>query len=157
MEENPNVEENLNIEENPNMKKNLHMDKKKKTIVLAGIAVILVIVLAVIVNVSNDTFFQDLISETLDKYPYTIGLGCANDGSYMYYKLNPNIPGFLSWDDSLGALKYINQKLGFTPALYEKMVNTTSDMGTQTDSNSKFEATWTYSSESGLYIIYERN
>lgn len=157
MEELPNMEENPNIEETHHMEKNFHMDKKKKVMILAGIAVILVIVLVVIMSFSKDTFFQDLIGETLDKYPYTIGLGRANDGSYMFYELNPHIPGFLSWDDSLGALKYINQKLGFTPALYEKMVNTTSEMGVQTDSNSKFEVTWTYSSESGLYVIYERN
>ncbi len=159
MEENLYVEDNPNIEETPNRKNNLHMNKKKKVIVLAGITVILVIVLAVIGSISTDTFFQDLLSETLDEHPYTVGLGCANDGSYMIFSINPNIPAYktLGLKDTLGALKYINKELGFTPALYEKMVNTTSEMGVQIDSNSKFEVTWTYSSESGLYVIYERN
>lgn len=113
-------------------------------------------------SASNDTFFEDLVTETLVKYPDTVGLGHATDGSYLKFSLNPNIPyyktfGNYALDDALSALKYINQKLGFTPALYERMINTTPQMGTQIDSNSKFEVTWTYSSESGLYVIYERN
>ena len=98
----------------------------------------------------------------LDLYPYTLGLAHALDGSYLKYELNPNIPGFTTlgdraWDDALGALKHINKEPGFSPALYEKMTKTTEDMDVQTDSNKKFEVTWSYSSESGLYIIYERN
>lgn len=139
------------------------MDKRKKIVLIIIGAVLAVTLIGIVVNGSlNDTFFEDLISETLDLYPYTLGLGHALDGSYLKYALNPNIPGFTTlgnyaWDDALGALKHINQELGFSPALYEKMINTTEEMGVQTDSNKKFEVTWSYSSESGLYIIYERN
>lgn len=136
------------------------MEVKKKIMMIVGIVVILAILAVIVYNVSRDTFFHDLVTETLDRYTYTVILSVANDGSYMEYKLNPNAPGFLDdlmWDDCLGALKFINGELGFSPALYNKMVNTTSDMGVQTDSNSKFKATWSYSSTDGLDIIYERN
>ena len=139
------------------------MDNRKKIILIVAGVVLVVALIGMMVNRSlNDTFFEDLITETLDLYPYTLGLGHALDGSYLKYDLNPNIPGFTTlgdraWDDALGALKHINKELGFTPALYEKMTKTTEEMGVQTDSNKKFEVTWSYSSESGLYIIYERS
>jgi len=139
------------------------MDKQKRIILIIVGIVLAVALIGIIVNSSlDDTFFEDLISETLELYPYTLGLGHANDGSYLKYDLNPNVPGFTAlgdhaWDDALGALKHINKELGFSPALYEKMTKTTEEMGVQTDSNEKFEVTWSYSSESGLYIIYERN
>lgn len=136
------------------------MDKKKKVIIIAAIAVILALILVIVCDASKDTFFDDLVCETLDKYPYTMSLSVADDGSYMRYKINPSLPGFLEdlmWDDCLSSLEYINNELGFSPALYTKMINTSPSMGVQTDSNSKFKATWTYSSEDGLEIIYERN
>lgn len=139
------------------------MDKRKKIVLIIIGTVLAVTLIGIMVNSSlKDTFFEDLITETLDLYPYTLGLWHALDGSYLKYDLNPNIPAFttlgdLAWDDALGALKHINEELGFSPALYEKMTKTTEEMGVQTDSNKKFKVTWSYSSESGLYIIYERN
>ena len=139
------------------------MDKRKKIILIVAGIVLAAALIGILASGSlKDTFFEDLITETLDLYPYTLGLAHALDGSYLKYELNPNIPGFTTlgdraWDDALGALKHINKELGFTPALYEKMTKTTEEMGVQTDSNKKFEVTWSYSSESGLYIIYERN
>lgn len=136
------------------------METKKKIAMIVGIAVVLAVLAFIVFHVSQDTFFHDLVTETLDRYTYTVSLGVAEDGSYMTYNINPSLPGFLEdlmWDDCLGALKFINGELGFSPALYEKMVNTTSDMGVQTDFNSKFKATWSYNSDDGLKIIYERN
>lgn len=143
------------------------MDKRKKIILIVAGIVLAVIVIGIAVSGSlDDTYFEDLISETLKLYPYTLGLSHALDGSYMTFRINPHIPGFIAlgkhaWDDALGSLKHINKELGFSPALYEKMTKTTEEMGVQTDSNEKFKVTWSYSSEenseSGLYIIYERN
>ena len=133
----------------------------KKIYILLAILILVSCLVACGMSNNDVNFFNDLIGETLNLYPYTLGLSHAEDGSYMRYKLNPSLPGFTAlgeaaWEDALGALEYINQKLGFSPALYEKMTNTTEAMGVQTDSNSKFEVTWSYSSESGLNIIYER-
>lgn len=143
------------------------MDKRKKIVLIIIGTVLAVTLIGIIVSSSSeDTFFSDLVNETLDLYPYTFGLGHADDGSYMTFRINPHWPyydnfGEVAWESAFSSLKHINQKLGFSPALYEKMTNTTEAMGVQTDSNENFKVTWSYSteesSESGLYIIYERN
>jgi len=137
------------------------MNKKKKICLVAGILIILVFVLVFLLggNVNNKNYFDELVTETLKLYPYAGSLGVADDGSYMVFDINPNASFYYKenmFEESLKALKHINKELGFSPALYEKMISTTSVMGAQMDSNKDFEVTWKYNTEDGLKIIYER-
>ncbi len=58
--------------------------------------------------------------------------------------------------DSLDGIKFINEKLGFTDALYSKMLQTTTLMGRQTKEKNKYRVNWTYHPNQGLEVMYEK-
>lgn len=80
----------------------------------------------------------------------------ASDGSYLIVDTNPyNIEDFYD-ADFLEALKTINTELGFSDALYEKMLQTRALDGRQTDENDKISVSWTYHPDNGLQVMYEK-
>ncbi len=58
-------------------------------------------------------------------------------------------------ENTLKAIKYANEELGFSGALYDKMLNTNSLMGRQTEENKKYKVSWTYHPSNGLEVTYE--
>ena len=58
--------------------------------------------------------------------------------------------------DSLNGIKFMNTKLGFSDAVYRKMLQTSALMGRQSEENSKYRVSWTYHPDSGLEVMYEK-
>jgi len=50
----------------------------------------------------------------------------------------------------------MNTKLGFSDAVYRKMLQTSALMGRQSEENSKYRVSWTYHPDSGLEVMYEK-
>lgn len=68
----------------------------------------------------------------------------------MYYR------GSKYASSSVVAVDYMNQELGFSDALFEKMKTTRAIDGAQTDENEHFKVTWRYHPDDGLNVIYEK-
>ncbi len=68
----------------------------------------------------------------------------------MYYRGNKYA------SSSVVVVDYMNQELGFSDALFEKMKMTRAIDGAQTDENEHFKVTWTYHPDEGLNVIYEK-
>ena len=59
-------------------------------------------------------------------------------------------------DDSCDAIEYCNKELGFTEAVFQRMIETTSLMGRQTADSSRYTVSWTYHPDRGLEVMYEK-
>ena len=111
--------------------------------------------------------FDRLSGDVVQKYPYA-WVTRGSDGSYMKIDTNPYDEDFddLSypkqvtfWDtqqDSIDAIEYCNKELGFTEAVFERMLETTSLMGLQTAESSRYTVSWTYHPDNGLEVMYEK-
>ena len=140
---------------------------KKKKLILGGIAAIAIIAIAVIILVARGSVFDRLVSEMLNEYPYADNARAA-DGSYLKIDTNPYdkdiddmtyVDATLFYDiqsDSLDGIQFINKKLGFTDAVYTKMLETTALMGRQTEENNKYRVSWSYHPDKGLEVMYEK-
>lgn len=140
---------------------------KNKKILIAVIIIAAAIVAAiVIVNVVRGSVFDRMTDQILEQYPYANNARAA-DGSYLKLDTNPYDKGFddMSYvemsaissiqSDTLDAIQFVNKELGFTDALYSKMMETSALMGRQTDENDKYRVSWTYHPDSGLEVVYE--
>lgn len=54
------------------------------------------------------------------------------------------------------AVRCMNNELGFSDSLYDKMSMTRAIDGIQTDENDKIKVSWSYHPDSGLSVIYEK-
>lgn len=134
----------------------------KKKVVFAAIAFVVIVATIIGISSYNKNFFGRVVSQMLDEYPYADNTR-ARDGSYMKIDTNPNDEDddSISYNraaarDSLNAIKFVNEKLGFSDSLYQKMLSTTALMGRQTEENKKFVVTWSYHPDKGLEVIYEK-
>lgn len=139
-------------------------NNKKLLLALAGVAlvIVLVIVIAVSCGSSKQESFYDLFGYMEANSWCTI----ASDDSYIKIDTNPTD---MDKDDftysyyinvfnpATEAIEEINQVLGFSDALMEKMNTTTWSQGRQTESNEKYTVSWTYHPDKGLEVVYERN
>lgn len=101
------------------------------------------------------------------QYKFAV-LTVADDNSYIILDTNSNDkdienePYYLAQvyrkeaQDTLDGIRFMNEKLGFSSALYEKMMQTTSLMGRQTEENRRYRISWTYHPDKGLEVMYER-
>ena len=83
---------------------------------------------------------------TLDTYP----------DSYEYMDetvRNLLLPGVQ--ERTLEAIKYANDELGF-PGVYDLMLKATALMGRQSEENSKYKVSWSYHTDSGLEVMYQK-
>jgi hypothetical protein len=139
-------------------------ENKKKTPLLIGIAVAVVAVIIAIITLGGNKTkdFKELYPSLNLEAWCTV----ASDGSYMKIDTNPtNKDGDdLTWSDyenlivpANDMIKQINEDLGFSAALYEKMNTTTWSQGKQTESNEEYTVTWTYHPDKGLEVMYEVN
>lgn len=53
------------------------------------------------------------------------------------------------------AIEQINADLGFSRAVWEKMMRTTASQGRLTESSGRYRVSWIYSVEKGLEVLYE--
>lgn len=141
--------------------------KKKKTILFASIGVVLVVAIIVAISIYNGRVFNRLVSQMLHEYQYADN-AVAADGSYLKIDTNPYDKDvddltvgqaatfYQKQSDSLDGIKFVNKKLGFSDAVYSKMLETSALMGRQSEENSKYRVSWTYHPKKGLEVMYEK-
>lgn len=142
---------------------------KKKKLIVSGIAVIVVFAIAILFSVARGSVFEQIRKEAMKQFPLSNGTkGWVVSDDYIKVDTNPdNINPkkmtrvqYTTFEpvqkDSLGAIKFINEKLGFSGALYEKMMGTTALMGRQTEENDKYRVSWKYHPDNGLEVMYEK-
>ena len=56
----------------------------------------------------------------------------------------------------MSLIEKANKYMGFTSALYKKMLNTRALDGTQKDENDWVSVSWTYHPDQGLEVIYSK-
>jgi len=87
---------------------------------------------------------------------YNSWCNIGSDGSWMEIDTNPNnIEDYYS-ATALNKIKDVNKDLGFTDALYQKMITTRAIDGRQKDESSKAKVSWTYHPDKGLEVLYEQ-
>ncbi len=125
-------------------------DKKWILVLIAVIAIVAVVYFAINANKTVD--FQKDFAE----YQYKYWCDIADDNSYLQVDTNPSdIEDFYN-TDAADAIQEINKELGFTSALYQKMLDTCALDGRQYDENDKVKVSWTYHPDKGLVVTYER-
>lgn len=139
----------------------------RKNIILICVSVIVIIGIALFINLDRGSFFSNVVNDMLAAYPFADNT-VAQDGSYLKIDTNPydkaidelTYVQLSTFDqkqsDSLNGIKFVNERLGFTNALYSKMMDTTALMGVQTEENDKYRVSWTYHPDNGLEVMYER-
>ena len=125
----------------------------KRIPLIVGIAVgivVLAVALVVVLGRSKKKDFNDMYEDLAGKRWCTI----ASDGSYMKIDTNPlDIEDHVEFD-AWNSIKSINIELGFSESLQAKMESTNSLSGRQSESNDKYEVSWTYHPDNGLEVIY---
>lgn len=81
----------------------------------------------------------------------------ASDGSYLRVDTNPDNKEDYVDIECYKAIEEINKALGFPQSLYQKMGETRSLDGRQTQTSDDITVSWTYHPDNGLEILYERN
>lgn len=136
--------------------------QKKKTVMIAGIAaaVLLVIIAAVALPKMGKKSFKKMYPDLAKETWCTIG----SDGTWMRLDTNPtNMDNDdMTWTyystvftPCNDMIEKVNLELGFSTAVYERMNSTTWSMGVQTASNDKYTISWTYHPDKGLEVMYE--
>ena len=130
----------------------------KKTAIILGAVLLVVIIAAIILTPSKFERVENKCIQiagqagngknyfTLDTYP----------DSYEYMDetvRNLLLPGVQ--ERTLEAIKYANDELGF-PGVYDLMLKTTALMGRQSEENSKYKVSWSYHPDSGLEVMYQK-
>ena len=146
--------------------------KKKKVLPVIIILIAVVLVAgggAVWFFLLNGSPFEKIADQIAVDYPSAAVVSAA-DGSYLKIDTNPSDDDTDVEDmiysqyqeymavlkDSNDAIKYVNRELGFSEALYEKMSNTNSLMGQQTEESKQYRVSWSYHPDNGLEVIYEK-
>ncbi len=125
-------------------------DKKWILVFAAVIAIVAVVYFAI--NAGKTVDFQ----KDFAAYRYKYWCDIADDNSYLKIDTNPSdIEDFYN-TDAADAIQEINKDLGFTSALYQKMLDTCALDGRQYDENDKVKVSWTYHPDKGLVVTYER-
>ena len=165
MEENniTTTEENLSAESTRTSNRKIG----KKTIIIAIISFVVIIGIVIGLSIYNRRVFNRLVSQMLHEYKFADN-AVASDGSYLKIDTNPYDKEvdeltvgqastfYQKQQDSIDGIKFINKKLGFSDAVYSKMLETTALMGRQSEENSRYKVSWTYHPKKGLEVMYEK-
>ncbi len=133
--------------------------RKKKPIVIGSVCVAIVVIAVLIAKIGGGYDFKKEFADIENKAWCTI----ASDGSYMKIDTNPqdidDDSYRFDYETSFEAseeVEKINKELGFSDVLMEKMRETSSLDGRQTDENDKFKVSWSYHPDRGLEVTYEK-
>ncbi len=100
----------------------------------------------------NDLFSTEATSyNEIEEY-----IQISDDGTWMKYDSNPS--NFDEWSVgawSLGFIEIANEELGLPSSVYQKMLETRSLDGRQSDETDVIEVSWTYHPDNGLEVMYE--
>lgn len=132
--------------------------KSKKSLAVVG--VITVVVIAIAFVFLHKSKFEKVKDECVQ-----IAGQVTGSGDYFTLDTNPYedmdkdiaallLPG--TQENTLEAIRYANEELGFNGSLYSKMINTTVLMGRQSEENDKYKVSWTYNPDHGLEVTYDK-
>lgn len=125
--------------------------KKRSPLKIIAIVAAVVIVLAIISNMGGGDDLNDMFSE----YAHESWCEIASDGSWMRLDTNPyDLDDHLD-SDAVDAVEEANDKLGFSGAVYQRMLKTRAMDGVQTAESDNYTASWTYHPDEGLEVMYE--
>ena len=130
---------------------NIETKKKKKPLVPIIIgAVVVVLVLIIALAGGGKKNFGKIFSDI----KYNSWCTISSDGKTMTIDTNPNDE--YNYIDLIAyyTIEDINAELGFPSYVYDDMGDTTSSDGVQSASTDSVYATWTFSSDTGLEVIY---
>lgn len=146
----------------------LEKKSKKKLFILGGIGAAVVIIAVVVAVVLRGSVFERIRDELLDEYPSIISNVKCEDGKSLIIDTNPydkeydemtttqQDTFYLNQIYSELAIEFVNEKLGFSSSLYNKMEETSAMMGRQSEENGKYSVSWTFHPSRGLKVIYEK-
>ena len=137
---------------------------KKFWMIFGGIlgSVLIGVLIYVLIYFNSLRYYWDKVN---DLYPFAnCGLGSDfieldtnfidKDPDYMTY------PEYISYDlnleDTIDAIKFLNEEFGFSSSVYNDMMKTNSLMDIQVKSNSKYTVSWSYSPSEGLEVTYRK-
>lgn len=132
--------------------------KSKKNFVVVG--VIAVALIAIAFAFLHKSKFERVKDECVQ-----IAGQVTGSGDYFTLDTNPyedmdeDVAALLlpsTQENTLKAIRYANDELGFNGALYSKMLETTALMGRQTEETNKYKVSWTYHPDRGLEVTYEK-
>lgn len=157
------IDVNKTETENISTKKAFPQKKKYLLIGLTGLVIAVIIAVPIYLNA---TFFDRLVSDMMDHHPYAFN---ERTSDYLKIDTNPfdkNIDDMttdeliimsIQEEDTLEAIEYVNEKLGFSSSVYDDMLHTSALMGRQRESNKKYTVSWSYHPDDGLEVKYEKN
>ena len=125
-------------------------DKKSLVVVIVIIAIVAVV--CIVANIDKPVDFKKDFSE----YEYEYWCNIADDNSYLKIDTNPSDRDDFYYTEAADAIQDINRELGFSSALYQKMLETRALDGRQYDENDKVKVSWTYHPDKGLVVTYEK-
>lgn len=140
---------------------------KKRKIITGAVAAVVVVAAVVSIGLLRGSVFDRLVSDILDKYPYANNARAA-DGSYLKLDTNPRDQDVddltqaeytvfkQTQDDTVKAIQFANEELGFSSSVYDQMMETTALMGMQSEENGKYRVSWSYHPNKGLEVRYEK-
>lgn len=147
--------------------KNFKSLSQKRKCILCGVEIAALLVILLSVNMAQGSYFDRLVTEMLREYLYADNAR-APDDSYLRLDTNPydkDIDDMTYAElmlfsdvqsDTLDAIRFVNEKLGFSLALYEKKTSTSAMMGRQSEENDRFRVSWNYHPDHGLEVTCEK-
>lgn len=101
-------------------------------------------------------------NKTYSQFGGTAYTQIGNNGTWISFDTNPldydydedSFYATLFMDEALVAIKYVLDDLGFSDAVYERMMSTTWSQGELSDSNGKYFVYWTYHPDKGLEVMF---
>lgn len=152
--------------ETPESEKTPRKTLPRKMVLLIAAGVVAVAAIAVVIYLQS-TVFSRAVSAMLQEYPYADN-SRAPDDSYMEIDTNPydkdydelelwqQLTFYKKQNDSIKGIQFLNERFGFSSAVYKKMMETTALMGRQSEETGKYRVSWTYHPDRGLEVLYEK-
>lgn len=151
--------------------------KSKKKFVVIGIVGIIMIAVIVAAAILIPTLLtkQENFKEMFGQLEAETWCEIAPDGSWMRLDTNPDnydyeddldyyfygdnsdrIDEFYATSEAASStIEQINERLGFSSGVYQRMNETTALQGRQTETHGRYTVSWTYHPDNGLEVLYE--
>jgi RNA polymerase subunit RPABC4/transcription elongation factor Spt4 len=128
-------------------------EKKKKTPLIIGVAVVAVLAIVLLGRGSGPNF-----EKLYDQYCNSTWAEVASDGSYLYIDTNPYDweDDGLAYPEAYKAIKNVNKALGIPDSVANDMSKTTSRDGKQSETYDKVTVSWKYHPDDGLEVTYKK-
>lgn len=138
----------------------------KKLLILIAAGIVVCAAIAVVIYLQSSVFSR-AISAMHQEYPFADNSRAVDD-SYMEIDTNPydrdydelelwqQVTFERTQSDSIKGIRFLNERFGFSAAVYRKMMETTALMGRQSEENGKYRVSWSYHPSRGLEVMYEK-